>query len=113
MRESDGACRIDAVAVTKIVIEGGSSSIGVQAALLGKVGDATMTFGNTVVKTGWPEEVAELTSQLCEAIEDHLAQVLFEEDYNVRNHSSDRGDSVPAGLVESGLDAANDETEQL
>jgi len=113
MRESDGACRIDAVAATKIVIEGGGSSIGVQAALLGKMGKDTMTFGNTVVRTGWPEEVTELTSQLCEAIEEHIAQVLFEEDYNDGDHSSNRGNSIPAGLVQSGLVTSDDGTEQL
>jgi hypothetical protein len=113
VRKSDGVCRINAVAVTKIVIEG--EDIAAQAAQLGEAGDppTQMTFGNMVAKTGWPEEVTELASQLREAIEDHFAQVLFEEDYYDGDHSSDRGDEIPAGLVQFGLGAADDGAEQL
>ena len=112
MRKSDGACRIDAVAVTKIVIEG-EGSVAASAVLVGEVEGASMTFGNTVAKSGWPEEVAELASQLREAIEDHLAQVLFEEESYGDDRAPDRRDAVPAGLVESGLGTTDDGTEQL
>ena len=112
MRKSDGVCRVSAISVTKIVLEG--DEIAAQALLLGKAKDNPnpMTFGNTVAKAGWPKEVTDLASQLREAMEDHFAQVLFEEEYDGNSYADGRS-SIPAGLVQFGLGTPEDDVGQL
>lgn len=113
MRRSDGVCRVNAVAVTKIVIEG-EDSIAAQAAMVGVQEGTSVTFGSMVAKSGWPEEVTELASQLREAVEEHFAERLFEEEYyDGTDLDSDRGERIPTGLVEPDLGDAEGGEEQL
>lgn len=117
MRTAEGPCRVDGVAVTKVVIESsvtGEKEIGASLALVGKVEGAVLSFGQgPPIRSGWPDEVIEAADALIEAMEEHLVGMVFEEDEDGDSTVSTRTGSLPPGLIGPELGTDEEGVEQL
>ena len=117
MREAEGPCRIDGVAVTKVVVEcavTGEKEIGASLALIGTVDKVVLSFGQAPpVRSGWPEEVVEAADALIEAMEEHLVGMVFEEDEGGDSTIHARTSSLPPGLIGPELGTDEEGVEQL
>lgn len=116
MKKAGSACRINAVAVTRlnVVFSGpGDTVLEVAAALLGHGDEDTVTHATSTMKGGWSKEVRDKVEELQEAIEEHLLEVHFEEGaYGGANRSGPRQHRPPKGLVSFELGGSKDPTEQ-
>lgn len=117
MREAEGPCRIDGVAVTKVVIESsvtGEKEIGASVSLVGKVEGVFLSFGQgPPIRSGWPDEVIKAADDLIEAMEDHLVGMVFEEDEDGDSTIPTRTRSLPPGLIGPELGTDEEGVEQL